>query len=156
MTAQDKDRNIELLSLYYEEWRFRQDGLWKRIVQFFVIIFFTSTLPITVNIFHSISIPNISLLVFPIVGIFLTAFFVVFCMSESVRIKAIDMKIKKIISDCFDPSYCKMDLPSLFDNTKPAGKIFTKRMAIWVPLSLATMQLILAGFMIWLILSGKL
>ncbi len=78
--------NIELLKLYWEEWKFRQENLWKRIIQFFVINFFTSTLPLTVNMF-SVHLPNVSLLIFPVSGILLVLFFLWFCLSESTRIR---------------------------------------------------------------------
>lgn len=143
--------NIELLKLYWDEWKFRQEGLWKRIIQFMIIIFFTSTLPITISNF-SISLPKISLFTFPIVGILLTLFFLLFCLSESVRIKAIDTLIKQILSNSFPEDYVKKSLKSLFNDEKEAHWIFRSRMSIWVPISLSVMQLIIAFSMIYLVI----
>lgn len=151
----DDSNNIELLKLYWDEWKFRQEGLWKRIIQFMVIIFFTSTLPITINIF-SASLPNVSLLIFPAVGILLILFFLWFCLSESIRINSIDAKIKQILQDSYPEKYVKTTLVSLTKRKKGVLPIFRWRMAIWVPVSLSVMQFIVAISMIYFVLTNKL
>lgn len=98
--------------------------------------FFTSTLPITVRVF-SVSLPDVSLLVFPVVGILLIVFFLWFCLSESIRINSIDNKIKLIIRDCFPHEYVKETLVPLTNRKKGVLPIFRWRMAIWVPISLS-------------------
>lgn len=145
---------LELLKLYWDEWKFRQEGLWKRIIQFMIIIFFTSTLPITISGF-SISLPNVSLFIFPLVGLLLTLFFLWFCLSESTRINSIDSLIKQILKDYFQEKYIKTTLKSPFNCQKEAERIFQWRMAIWVPISLSVMQLIIAVLMIYLVIAEK-
>jgi len=152
------DKIISILGFYYEEWKFRQENLWKRIIQFFIIIFFVSTFPITIGILNGISIPKIPLVVFPIIGIILSLFFLLFCLSESSRINSIDYKIKLIIQNEF-PNYAKNNLIPF--NKKYIGKkdacfIFRWKMAIWVPIALSSMQIVLAIFIILLILSNSL
>lgn len=146
---------IELLRLYWDEWKFRQEALWKRIIQFMIIIFFTSTLPITISAF-SVSLPNISLLLFPIIGLLLIAFFLWFCLCEAVRINAIDSFIKQIMKDSFPEKYVKTSLKSLANPQKQAPPIFYWRMAIWVPVSLSVMQLLVAIFMIYVVIANRL
>lgn len=146
---------LELLKLYWDEWKFRQENLWKRMIQFMIIIFFTSTLPITISAF-SISLPNVSLLLFPIVGLLLIVFFLWFCLSETVRIGAIDSKVKQILKDIFPEEYVKTSLKSLTNPQKQPLPIFRWRMTIWVPISLSFMQLLVAASMIYLIATNKL
>lgn len=146
---------IELLKLYWDEWKFRQEALWKRIIQFFCVIFFVSTLPITINMF-SISLPDVPLLVFPIVGILLAVFFWWFCLSESIRINSIDAKIKKIIQDSFPAEYSKTTLVPFSKQSKGVAPVFYWRMAIWVPISLSIMQIIVAISMIYFVVTNKL
>lgn len=146
---------LELLKLYWEEWKFRQEGLWKRMIQFMIIIFFTSTLPITISAF-SISLPNVSLLIFPIVGLLLVVFFLWFCLSEAVRINAIDSIIKQILEDSFPEKYVKTSLKSLTNHQKQPLPIFRWRMTIWIPVSLSLMQLLVVTSMIYLIVTNKL
>ncbi len=146
---------IELLKLYWEEWKFRQEGLWKRTIQFFVINFFVSTLPITINMF-SVSLPKISMLVFPIIGMMLIGFFLCFCLSESIRIASIDNKVKKIICDIFSEEYAKTKLVSLSQRGHNVSPFFYWRMAVWVPISLSIMQTIVAISMVYLVVTNKL
>ena len=35
----DKELDIELLKLYFEEWKYRHENLWKRMITFIVVIF---------------------------------------------------------------------------------------------------------------------
>ena len=128
------DNMLELLKLYYEEWKFRQENLWKRIIQFFVIIFFTSTLPISIKVFDSsneIVIPNKLLIFFPIAGIFLTIFFLWFCLAESIRINTNDTKIKLIINNLFPPAYGKNGLVPLIYRSRDVLPIFKKLFSIY-------------------------
>lgn len=145
------DNMLELLKLYYAEWRFRQESLWKRIIQFFVIIFFTSTLPISIKIFDSsneIKIPDNLLTLFPITGIFLTIFFLWFCLAESIRINTIDTKIKLIINSLFPSTYGKNGLVPLIRRSRDVLPIFKWRMAIWVPIFLSAIELLISIFML--------
>ena len=156
-----KEYNVfDLLTIYYDEWKFRQENFWKRIIQFFVIIFFISTFPITFDYFYHGPLPDsIDMVVFPIVGIGANIFFFIFCLSESYRINSIDDKIKRIISDTYS-CYSKNRLLPLNKEKAAAGKeapwVFRMRMAIWVPVFLTTIQVLLACFIIMIVTGGGL
>ena len=153
----DKDeKKIELLKLLYDEWKYRQDGLWKRMIQFTVIVLFISTLPITIGLFNGIALPELPLAFFPVVGIFLSAFFVVFCLAESTRIKSIDRNVKAIEKDIYPPEYQKTTLVSLMNDNKPASRLLTARMAVWVPISLGGFQIAIAILVLYLIATNNL
>lgn len=155
----DYEKNQFLINLYFDEWKFRQEGMWKRITQFFVILFFVSTLPITIGAFDGVMLPNISKLAFPISGIILTIFFLWFCLSESIRINSIDAQIKNIIKDTYGDKYLKNKLVPLTKHFQDKGhtlKIFTWRMAIWVPVVLSTVQILIAIFVLYCIHIGLL
>lgn len=146
---------MELLSIYHDEWKFRQEGLWKRIIQFFVVIFFTSTLPITIRVFSGPTIPDIPLEFFPYLGMGLTLFFLWFCLSESIRINSVNNKIITIMKDLFPAAYVKTDLIPL-TKRKETIFIFKWRMAIWVPIVLSIMEVAVSVFMLYLIFNSKL
>jgi len=155
-----EDKNLFLLNIYWEEWKFRQENLWKRIIQFYVIIFFVSTLPITVKVFDRVDISFFNyLLTFPIAGLLLTLFFLWFCLSESSRINSVDDKIKKIINDNYPEKYQKSKLIPFTKKSREAGKetfkCFQWRMAIWVPIFLSVTQTIISVTIFILIITGK-
>lgn len=147
-----------LLQIYFDEWKFRQESLWKRMIQFLVINFFITTMPITVTAFSGVKLPSsVGFYVYPICGIAISVIFFVFCLSESYRINSIDRLCKKIISDTL-PKYEKRGLVS-FDNAKAdrgvmAPKLFQKPMAVWVPTLFAVLQIVLAISMIFIIKGG--
>ncbi len=65
------------------------------------------------------------------------------------------MKIKQIILDNFPEEYAKTDLVLLTKRKKEALPFFQWRMAIWVPISLSVMQLLIAIFMVYLVMTNK-
>lgn len=142
---------LELLKLYDAEWKFRQENLWKKKVQFFIIIFFTSTLPVSIKIFddsEKILIPDNLSILFPIVGIFLTIFFLWFCLAEAYRLKATDSRKNLIISKLFSPEYEKNGLTPFFRHNKDVLPIFEWPMAVWVPIFLSVIELFISIFML--------
>lgn len=147
--SQNREMDLELLKIYVDEWKFRQENLWRRITQFFVIIFFVSTLPVTIaGLSPEVQLPGIPKAVFPLCGIALSIFFVWFCLSEAHRIAAIDKRCNEIINNNFPQEYQKTGLPALkLKETKLEGSalpIFNWRMAIWVPIFLASVEVIIA------------
>ena len=159
MNNTDKNQWIELLKLYYEEWKFRQEELWKKAIQLLVIIFFTSTLPITISVFGSISISNIPMWVFPGFGILLTFFFLWYFLSKSLRINAIDAKRKRVIEMVFGNGFTDDDLLPFLERNRENKKepliIFKWRMSIWVPVILSAIEIAISIIMIILICFNK-
>ena len=99
---------IELLNLYYDEWKYRLDRFRKQMTQSFIVIFFVITLPISIRFFNNIKIPDaIPLLLFPLSGVCLSFIFLFYCLSESSRITTLKNKIKLIINDNFPEKYHK-------------------------------------------------
>lgn len=73
------ENNISLLKLYYDEWKYRLDNYRKQIYKIIIVIFFTTTLPISIGIFDKVIIPNIALTIYPLLGLVLTySFFLYF------------------------------------------------------------------------------
>lgn len=158
LDIRNKEMNIELLKIYYEEWKFRQENLWKRMILFFVIIFFVSTLPTTAYMFDGLRLPKVSAAIFPICGLLLSVFYIWYCFAESYRINAVNNLMKKIIEANFSVEYTKMGLTSFLEhkggNKKLPLKIFTWRMAIWVPIFLTVVEVLVAVGMLVLIRMG--
>lgn len=146
---------MDLLKMYWDEWKFRQEGLWKRIIQFSIVIFFTSTMPITARALN-VEVPSVSLSVFPVAGIVLTVFFYWFCLCEASRINTIDAKIKWIISDLFSQKYSKTDLLPFSKKTVFLMPLLRSHMSLWVPALLSALHLFIAVFMLYVISTGKL
>jgi len=157
MSTEAKVDKIELLKLFYEDWKFRQENLWRKFTKFFVIIFFTSTLPVSISVFNDARLPELdfAIFIFPVSGIFLTIFLLWYCLSESVRIKAVDDKIQDIICECFGAKYTKCGMKSVFKDKKEAHPLFCMRMAVWVPITLSIIELIVAFLMLLLIITQK-
>ena len=153
LKKQKKILDIELLKIYYEEWRFRQENLWKRMISFFIVIFFISTLPVTSPVVarmfenligsESFSIPENVQLFFPICGMVLSIFFLWYCVAEAKRIEAVDKLTKKIIKKNFPTEYRKRKFPC---------KTYQIRMSIWIPFVLTVFEIVAAITMIILII----
>lgn len=155
LNSSNRERELELLKIYYEEWKFRQENLWKRMRLFFVAIFLVSTLPITAYMFDGLKLPQVSAMIFPICGLVLSVFYIWYCLAESYRINAVDNLIKRIIRANYPIEYTKTDLVLLAHHTekKILYKIFTWRMVIWIPVFLTFFEVIVAVAM--LVLIGK-
>ncbi|MCL2568987.1 MAG: hypothetical protein FWE12_06115 [Oscillospiraceae bacterium] len=96
--TEDEKRRI-LLGTYYDEWKFRNDNFWKRMIQFFVIIFFVSTFPISVSVFEGldgIDLSGVALWVFPVAGIGLSLCLLAFCLIEGSKMFFVGVEIKII------------------------------------------------------------
>lgn len=148
-TKANINNNIELLKLYYDEWKYRLDNFRKQLLQASIVIFFTSSLPITINLFNDVKIPRMPLILFPIAGIGLTIIFMAYCLAEASRINTLDSQIKLIIKENFSSQYHKNSLIPVISN-KPL-KFLCKKMTIWIPIALACFEIIIAIFMILLI-----
>ena len=159
LKIQNKTLEMELLKIYFEEWKFRQENLWKRMTSFFIIIFFVSTLTITAYMFSGLSIPDISPSFFPICGLILSMLYLWYCFAESHRINAIDELAREIIKTNFPSKYTKRGLRAFqkyknqvgVEPKEKAWKIFQFRMSIWVPLVLTAFEIAVAITMLILI-----
>lgn len=147
------DKYTELLKIYFEEWKYRLDRYRKQISQLVVIIFLTTSLPISVKVFENVEIPSIPLIIFPLSGILLTFIFMFYCLSEAARIKSLDKIIKKIISNNYPEEYVKTNLDMVLN--KKLTIILNARMTIWVPIALFFVEIIIALIMIYLICTNQ-
>jgi len=151
--------SIQILNMYFEEWKYRHENFWKRLTQFTAVIFFTNTLPITFRIFENLTLPNMPMLFFPICGAVLSVLCLLFCWSENSRLVAVDKTIKRILGDGFGEKYLKDD-PALFNNDARNQRLkklsfFKWRIGTWVPLVMTILQLALSGLVIYLIAAQK-
>ena len=156
----DTNDRINVLNIYFEDWKYRHENFWKRLNQFTVIIFFTTTLPITFRIFDNLTLPDMSLLFFPICGILLSIMCLFFCWSENCRLVAVDKTIKKILKIGIGERYTKEPI-SLFNNEKLNHRFekfpfFKWRIGTWVPLVITILQIALAILVICLIVKHRL
>lgn len=151
------DQKIELIKVYHEEWRFRQEHVWKKLVRFVVIIFFASTMPITIGLFPGVEIPEkLPLYLFPVLGIILTTFFLISSLADSARIKTVDTLIRKIVEDVFPAGYNKNGLVPLLNDRKKKRRWnpLDMRMGVWIPVLISAIEIAIAIGVIVLIYSG--
>lgn len=145
---------IELLNIYYDEWKYRLDRFRKQMTQSFIVIFFVITLPISISFFNNIKIPNaIPLLLFPISGLCLSFVFLFYCLSESSRIATLRNKITLIIIDNFPDKYLKYPHSQ---NSSKHFSLFKISMTIWVPMGLTIVEIVISAIMIYLITNNAL
>lgn len=143
---------IELLNIYYDEWKYRLDRFRKQMVQSFIVIFFVITLPISISFFNNIKIPNaLPLLLFPISGLCLSFVFLFYCLSESSRIITLRDKITLIIRDNFPEQYLKYPCSQ---NSSKHFSLFKLSMTIWIPIGLTIVEIIISAIMIYLIVNN--
>lgn len=154
------DNATDILTLYHNEWIYRHENFWKRLTHFSVLIFFTTTLPITFRVFGDLALPKIPLLIFPLCGAFLTLLFLMFSLSENSRLIATSKTIDKIIKSTYGDKFVREDL-TLFQSSKIDKSVqklpfFRWRIGTLVPIVLSLMQLALAVFIATLILTNNL
>lgn len=151
------DQKIELIKIYHEEWEFRQEHVWKKFVLFVVVIFFASTMPITVGLFPGLEIPEkLSLYWFPVLGIILTFFFLASNLADAARMSTLDTLIRKIVGDVYPAKYNKKGLDPLLGKNKNRWNTFNMRMSVWVPILVAVVEISIAVGVIVLIYNGGL
>ncbi|MBE6932555.1 MAG: hypothetical protein E7464_04130 [Ruminococcaceae bacterium] len=154
-----KEDTINVLNLYFDEWKYRHENFWKRLTQFSTITFFTSTLPITFRLFDNLKLPNISLLFFPICGFVLAVVCLIFCLAENSRLVAVDKTIKRIVKDKLGHCYEK-EQRTLFEKKQWNHRIFKLpffewRIGTWVPLVITLLQIGLSILMVYLIMTNR-
>jgi len=94
----EKEKDMQLLELYWEEWKYRHENFWKRMTQFFIAIAFLSVLPLIYQSFidEAIKLNQFSLSILPGLSIVLSLFFLWYGFSESVRLIAVNEKINAL------------------------------------------------------------
>lgn len=148
----NNDNEIEVYKVLFEEWKFRQETLWKHMTQFAIVIFFTSTMPITYKALHIGELPQkFNALFFPAVGIVFAVFYVFFCICEATRIQAVDERLNDFLKRNY-PHLAKRGLKPFSDRAKKAGKkispLLEKKMSLWVPIFLGAIEISISVTMI--------
>ena len=144
---------IELLNIYYDEWKYRLDRFRKQMVQSFIVIFFVITLPISISFFNNIQIPHaIPLLLYPISGLCFSFLFLFYCLSESSSLTTLRNKITLIISDNFPEQYLKYPCSP---NSPKHFSLFKMNMTVWIPIGLTIVEIIISAIMIYLIINNE-
>lgn len=142
---------FDIINMYFDEWKYRHENFWKRLTQFTVITFFTTTMPVTYCILGDFKLPDIPMIFFPICGAVLALLSLLFCLSENSRLMTVDNTIRELVREHFGESFCKHPISN--------GKmemVFRWRIGIWIPSVITVLQMLLVGFVIWMICSNKL
>ena len=134
---------FDIINMYFEEWKYRHENFWKRLIQFSVITFFTTTLPITFRVFGEIQLPDIPIIFFPLAGGILTVLTLIFCLSENSRMMAVGNTINELIRDYYGESFLRKPLPAT-----RFSKIYKLRIGIWIPSLISLLQFSLVVLMV--------
>lgn len=137
----DDNHALQIANMYFDEWRYRHENYWKRLIQLSIITFFATSLPVSFQVFGNLKLPEISLLLFPVCGVVLALLCLVLCLSESSHLSAIAKVRKRIIQVQFGNDFFP-DFISL-------------HISVWFPIVLTILQIALAVLMVWTILQGK-
>lgn len=124
---------------------------------FVVVIFFASTMPITVGLFPGVEIPEkLSLYWFPALGIILTFFFLASNLADAARMSTVDELIRTIVRDVFPENYNKKGLDPLLGKKKKRWNPLNMRMSVWIPILISVVEVAIAVGVIVLIHNGGL
>lgn len=88
---------IEIVKIYFDEWKYRHESFWKRLLFFIIITFFATSMPITYSIFENLMLPNIPMVFFPFCGIILALLSYWISIAEYYRLAAVSGTIDSII-----------------------------------------------------------
>lgn len=132
---------ISLLSIYEEEWRYRDSAWFSRMFKMNFISFITILIPYLEEYFK-IKLPNVSNAVFPIIGIVIATLSFVFSLMYARRLKAIGDSIWNL-NHCLKPRYRMERIPS-----SGLGKIFKLRISWFLSTAVYVLLLVLALFII--------
>lgn len=135
---------ISLLSVYEEEWRFRDAAWFSRMFQFFLVSFITILIPYLDQYFN-IQLPNISKVLFPVSGVVIATVALIFSLMYASRLNKISSTILRI-NECFDEKY---RIERIGD--KGIGKLYKKRITYGLTAAIYIFELILAACVIGVI-----
>ncbi len=142
----EKEKDMQLLELYWEEWKYRHENFWKRMTQFFIAIAFLSVLPLIYQSFidEAIKLNQFSLSILPGLSIVLSLFFLWYGFSESVRLIAVNEKINALTRENFEGR-------SFLLISVTARRFLKIRISKVVPWLFFSMELLIAGYILLII-----
>lgn len=120
--SSEYDTTISLLNLYYSESNYRSQVLWSQIFRFYYAILIIILLP-NMSTFFQITLPNIPIIVFRIIGILLSFSFLYVSFGYAIRLQAINDTYQNLLDE-LPKKYHRKSIKDI-----GIGKIFMPRIS---------------------------
>lgn len=132
--SSDYDTTISLLNVYLAEWIQRDQIIWSQIFKFFYAILIIILLP-NLALHFDLVLPNLPILIFRIIGLFLSFLFLYISLGYAVRLHAISDTYRDIIKT-LPTEYQRKSIECIKFKNKSIGKIFMPRIGYIICLAL--------------------
>ncbi len=123
--SSDYDTTISLLNLYLAEWIQRDQITWSQIFKIFYAILIIILLP-NLALHFNLELPNLPILIFRIIGLFLSFIFLYISLGYAMRLQAISDTYRDIIKK-LPEEYQRKSVKDIKFKNKFIGKIFMPR-----------------------------
>lgn len=135
------DQVISLLSIYESEWEHRNNILWTQTFRFFYLSIFIMVLP-NITEYLSITLPDIPIIFFPIIGIITSTLSFFLSISYSKRLEA-SSETYKNINNLLPYKYRRVKLKNI-----KYGKYFIRRQTVIIPVIIYIISLVIGSILI--------
>lgn len=125
--SSDYDTTISLLNLYLNEWIRRDQILWSQIFKFFYAILIIILLPNLALHFDLVLPNNFPILIFRLIGFFLSFLFLYIALGYTIRLQAIGDTYSEIIKT-LPLEYQRISIKDIKFKNKSIGKFFKPRL----------------------------
>lgn len=134
LLSSDYDTTISLLNVYLVEWCHRDQIIWSQIFKFFYAILIIILLP-NLTLHFQLILPNLPVLIFRIIGLFLSLIFLYISLGYATRLQAISDTYQNIIKK-LPEEYQRKSIQSIKYKTLHIGKYFMPRLGYIICLAL--------------------
>lgn len=135
------DQIISLLSIYESEWEHRNNILWTQTFRLFYLSIFIMILP-NITEYLSITLPDIPIIFFPIIGIIASTLSFFMSISYSKRLEA-SSETYKNINNLLPYKYRRVKLKNV-----KYGKYFIRRHTVIIPIIIYIISLVIGSVLI--------
>lgn len=132
--SSDFDTTISLLNVYLTEWVHRDQILWSQVFKFYYAILIVILLPNIAN-YLEITLPYLPVILFRLVGLFLSCIFLYISLGYAIRLQAIGETCQKIIN-ILPEDYQRNSFKDKRFKKIPVGKMLYPKLSYLVCFSL--------------------
>lgn len=133
--SSDYDTTISLLNIYLSEWIQRDQIIWSQIFKFFYAILIIILLPNLALHFDLVLPNNLPILVFRLIGFFLSFIFLYISLGYAIRLQAISDTYRDIIKT-LPTEYQRKSIKDIKFKNRSIGKFFMPRIGYIICLAL--------------------
>lgn len=146
--SSEYDSIISLLGIYFSEWHHRSQTLWSQTFKFYYAILIIILLPNLVDYFK-LQIPNLPIVIFRIIGLFLSFVFLYVSIGYAIRLQSVGITYQKLINK-LPEEYRREKIENIAIKNIHIGKIFAINLSYIICFSLFLSLLLLATVLIFI------